>query len=265
MVSVRAAWGIRGGLLSAAVLLGFLGFAYSTHGAVGVESAVVSGPSGQGAAATSGRRLAVLLSAHEAYSRPGGTSRALTDVQAVRPLTDVQAVRPLTGEQTVLPVLGTAQFHGGVWLQVMLPGRPDGRSGWITASGTRTSATDYSVVVDTTRRTLTVDYDGYAVRTAAVVVGKPSTPTPAGKFFVEEVLQLPADAVGAPYAFALSARSNVLQEFDGGPGQIAMHGLDNVGGVLGTAASHGCVRLDTSTLTWMVTRIGPGTPVTVVG
>jgi len=40
-------------------------------------------------------------------------------------------------------------------------------------------------------------------------------------------------AVRAP--FALSARSDVLHEFDGGSGQIALHGLDHVGGVLGTA------------------------------
>jgi lipoprotein-anchoring transpeptidase ErfK/SrfK len=42
---------------------------------------------------------------------------------------------------------------------------------------------------------------------------------------------------------ATSARSNVLQEFDGGPGQIALHGTDHLSGALGTAASHGCIRM----------------------
>jgi lipoprotein-anchoring transpeptidase ErfK/SrfK len=55
----------------------------------------------------------------------------------------------------------------------------------------------------------------------------------------------------------------VLQEFDGGPGQIALHGLSNVGGVPGTAASHGCVRLDDAVMRWLAYRIGPGTPVTI--
>jgi lipoprotein-anchoring transpeptidase ErfK/SrfK len=59
------------------------------------------------------------------------------------------------------------------------------------------------------------------------------------------------------------ARSNVLQEFDGGPGQIALHGLDNVGGTLGTAVSHGCVRLADASMRWLVTRVGPGVPVTI--
>jgi lipoprotein-anchoring transpeptidase ErfK/SrfK len=95
------------------------------------------------------------------------------------------------------------------------------------------------------------------------IVGKASTPTPPGKFFVEEVIQMPTGSIGGPFAFALSAHSNVLQEFDGGPGQIGLHGLQNIGGTLGTAASHGCVRLDSSALRWLVTRVGPGVPVTI--
>jgi len=55
----------------------------------------------------------------------------------------------------------------------------------------------------------------------------------------------------------------VLQEFDGGPGQIGLHGLDNVGGVLGSAVSHGCVRLADRVMRWLVGRIGPGVPVTI--
>ena len=95
------------------------------------------------------------------------------------------------------------------------------------------------------------------------MVGKPSTPTPLGRFFVEEAVTLSQQASGAPYALALSARSNILQEFDGGPGQIALHGTNNIGGILGTAASHGCIRLDTPAITWLAARIGPGVPVTI--
>jgi lipoprotein-anchoring transpeptidase ErfK/SrfK len=55
----------------------------------------------------------------------------------------------------------------------------------------------------------------------------------------------------------------VYQEFDGGPGQVALHGLDNIGGDLGTAESHGCVRLADSSIRWLVYRVGPGDPVTI--
>jgi lipoprotein-anchoring transpeptidase ErfK/SrfK len=109
-----------------------------------------------------------------------------------------------------------------------------------------------------------VYHEGRLVRRFTVIVGKPSTPTPQGQFFVEESVRLPPESAGAPFALALSARSNVLQEFAGGPGQIALHGLANLGGTLGTAISHGCVRLGDRDITWLADRIGPGVPVTII-
>jgi hypothetical protein len=66
-----------------------------------------------------------------------------------------------------------------------------------------------------------------------------------------------------PGSLALSARSNMLREFDGRPGQIALHGVDNSGGIPGTAASHGCARLSTPNITWLAHHIAPGTRVTI--
>jgi lipoprotein-anchoring transpeptidase ErfK/SrfK len=203
------------------------------------------------------QELATLLGSHEAFSRPA---------RASAPLRLVQARRPLTGERTVLPVLGRRTgADGAEWLRVELPGRPNGRTGWIEQRATAASTTRWRIVVDTSGRRVIVYRDGRPVRSVKAVVGKPSTPTPRGEFFVEEVVQLRATDVGAPFALALSARSDVLQEFDGGPGQIALHGLTNVGGVLGSAVSHGCVRLDNGTMRWLVLRIAPGVPVTITG
>jgi lipoprotein-anchoring transpeptidase ErfK/SrfK len=152
-----------------------------------------------------------------------------------------------------------------VWLHVRLPGRPNGHTGWIARSATNVWTSRWHLVINTSTRRVTIYRNGRPVRTFKAVVGKPSTPTPHGEFFVEESIQLRAADVGAPFALALSARSNVLQEFDGGPGQIALHGLANIGGVLGSAVSHGCVRLDTDMMRWLVVRIGPGVPVTITG
>ena len=199
--------------------------------------------------------LAALGSAHEAFSRPTARSTKLESVPANR---------PLTREQTTLPVLAERTGPGGhKWLRVRLPGRPNGLTGWIKKAHTVARSTPWHIVVDTSTRTVTVYRGGRSVLVAKAVVGKPSTPTPLGEFFVEEDLHLPANAVGAPFALALSARSNVFQDFDGGPGQIALHGLANVGGTPGTAASHGCIRLPGSTMHWLVLRIGPGVPVTI--
>lgn len=94
-------------------------------------------------------------------------------------------------------------------------------------------------------------------------MGKPSTPTPRGVFFVEEALALSPSEAGGPFALATSARSNALQEFDGGPGQIGIHGTNNLTGAPGTAVSHGCVRLGTHAIGWLAKRIGAGVPLTI--
>jgi len=77
-------------------------------------------------------------------------------------------------------------------------------------------------------------------------------------------VRLPANQPGGPFALATSDRSNVLQQFDGGPGQIAIHGLDNLGGQLGTAESHGCIRLADSAIIWLAARVAPGVPITII-
>lgn len=199
--------------------------------------------------------LVVLLGDHVARSAPSVRAHRIESVLARRPLTHVR---------TVLPVLGEARSSDGTsWLRVSLSGRPSGHVGWITAARTRRTATAWRLAVTLSGRRVTVYHEGRAVRRFRAVVGKPSTPTPRGDFFVEEAVALSARDAGGPFALATSARSQVLQEFDGGPGQIALHGTDNLPGALGTAASHGCIRLSPRAITWLARRIGSGTPLTV--
>ena len=217
--------------------------------------------------------LVVLLYQHDVYRSPhAGAPRIAT----------VTPRRPITGEQTTLPVLGQsgqprevglANPRGAVrhtrprprisWLKVRLPGRPNSGTGWIHQGGTRASVTSWHIVVSTDARRVRVYFHGRLTRSFPAVVGKPSTPTPTGAFFVEETVTMPLTMPGGPFALALSARSNTLQEFDGGPGQIAIHGRDGLGGDLGQAESHGCMRLDTPAIEWLAARIGPGVPVDI--
>ena len=196
------------------------------------------------------------------------TVRAAPDVGA-RVLGVVADLRPITSARTVLPTLRQRRDgRGRSWLLVRLPGRaiggdPPPRAGWIRASRARRAATAWHLVVDVGARRVTVHHDGRRVRSFRAIVGAPTTPTPRGEYFVEENVLLPPDRAGAPFALALSARSPVLQEFDGGPGQIALHGLDNIGGVLGTAVSHGCIRLARADIAWLAARIRPGVPVSI--
>jgi hypothetical protein len=199
----------------------------------------------------------MLLKSHDVFSQPdAGASR-----EGI-----VRGRRPITGEQTVLPVVGHATTTDGTqWLRVLVPGRPNGRKDWIRQRGTVLETTSWHVLVITSSRRVLVYRRGRLVRSFAAIVGKPSTPTPHGWFFVEESVRMLASSAGAPFALALSARSNVLQEFEGGPGQIAMHGVANLGGTPGTAISHGCVRLANRNISWLARRIAPGVPVTITG
>jgi len=166
---------------------------------------------------------------------------------------------PLSHQRTSLPVLG----RRGGFLHVLLPGRPNGHAGWILARKAATWKTPWHLLLRIRSKRLFVFRGSRIVRSFPVVIGKPSTPTPRGRFFVEEALILPRGAMGGPDAFALSARSNVFQEFEGGPGQIAIHGVQGIGGTPGTAVSHGCIRATAEALQFMVHRFGTGTPVDI--
>lgn len=199
--------------------------------------------------------LVVLL--HDHVARTGPTAHA-GRIEAVA------SRRPLTGARTVLPVLGrTSSRKSGSWLHVRLPGRPNSHRGWISTNRTRLTSTGWRILVDLSGRRLTVYNGDRARRHFRAIVGKPSTPTPRGSFFIEEALALSSYESGGPFALATSARSNVFQEFEGGPGQIGIHGTNNLTGALGTAASHGCIRLSTRAITWLARRIGAGTPLTI--
>ena len=183
-----------------------------------------------------------------------------------RLLATIAPVRPLTRQQTALPVVDTQNDQTGQrWLRVRLPGRPNGRTGWIRAGSARLASSPWRVVVTRSRREAVLLKNGMIVERLRVVIGKPATPTPRGHFFVvEHVPQANGSPLGR-WALATSAHSNVLQEFDGGPGQIALHGRRGPLAIdpLGTAASHGCVRLDNAAVERLSRLLPNGTPIEV--
>jgi lipoprotein-anchoring transpeptidase ErfK/SrfK len=146
---------------------------------------------------------------------------------------------------------------------VRLPRRPNGATGWIASDGTIAGETPWRIVVDRSRRLAAVYLRGRRVRRFGVVVGKRSTPTPLGRFFVAERVRQPRGSALGPWVLATSAYSSVLQEFDGGPGQIGLHGRTGLPGALGTAASHGCVRFADRAIAWLGHRARPGTPIRI--
>lgn len=225
--------------------------AVAAAGAVTAPSPAARTPS----VASPSQELVQLLRSHRVVSTLGARPSSAGTVQASR---------PITGAQTVLPVIGHATTPDGAhWLRVMIPGRPNGMTGWIAQRGTLPATTSWRIVVRTSTRRVLVYRAGHVVRSFTAIVGKPSTPTPRGRFFVEESVRMAPTSAGAPFALALSARSDVLREYEGGPGQVAIHGVANLSGTLGTASSHGCVRLADRSIRWLAERIGPGVEVAI--
>jgi len=151
----------------------------------------------------------------------------------------------------------------GGWLQVFLPERPNESTGWVSSTDVTLASDNEHIVVHLSPPSVTLYRAGAQVFEATAAVGAPDAPTPTGHFFVTEVLKLtdPGDAYG-PYALGLSGFSNTYYSFDGGPGQIAIHGT-NQPWVIGGYASHGCVRLTNPQITALATQVPAGTPVDI--
>jgi len=162
-------------------------------------------------------------------------------------------------------VLRSKLVDGRRWLRVRLPNRPNDAAGWIPADLTRDSTTPWRIVVSTSEERVTVERAGRRVVSFPAVVGKPSTPTPHGLFAIDEPIRQPAGSELGPWALFLTAHSRVLDDYGGGPGRIAIHGRAGplLADPLGTAASHGCIRVPNARVRWLAGIAINGTPVEI--
>jgi hypothetical protein len=169
------------------------------------------------------------------------------------------------GTVRLLVLAARNDARGRRWIKVRLPERPNTRSGWMRTDFARLSAVRWRVVIDLRARRARAYHDGRLKRSWPVVVGKRATPTPRGRFAIYERVRQPAGSELGPYALHLTAHSQTLFDYGGGPGRIALHGRDGalLRDPLGSAASHGCVRMDNRVLRWLAPRAAPGTPVEI--
>jgi lipoprotein-anchoring transpeptidase ErfK/SrfK len=180
----------------------------------------------------------------------------------------VMKVSPLAewgGGRVQYLVLGSKLVDGRRWLRVRLPERPNAAAGWVPADLTRDSTTPWRIVVSTSEARLTVERAGRKVVSFPSVVGKPSTPTPRGLFAIDEPIRQPSGSELGPWALFLTAHSRVLDDYGGGPGRIAIHGRAGplLADPLGTAASHGCIRIPNARVSWLAHIAINGTPVEI--
>jgi lipoprotein-anchoring transpeptidase ErfK/SrfK len=240
-------------------------------GAVAMVLAIVAGfvlTSG-GAASKAARRKVLAATTATAPAAPPPAFVATTKVASLQvfdqPAATGKVVTTLSAKTDYgLPrtLLATAVQPG--WMQVLLPIRPNGSQGWIRATDVTTTTTDYQVRIGLSAHHLTLVKAGAPVFDTAVVIGKNQTPTPTGIFYVTDPVDLQSSPNGSYGAFALglSGFSNVLTSFNGGPGQIAVHGTPYADQV-GQDLSNGCVRIPNPLILILAKIVPLGTPVVI--
>ncbi len=179
----------------------------------------------------------------------------------------VASVRLYTedGFPEVYPLLSRSiDATGREWVRVRVPGRPNGRTGWMLRELLgKLHRTYWRIVVDRARRQMSVYFDGRLRRVFPVGVGKPSTPTPPGRFWVRERFRL--GGRGNPYGpYALgTADYSTLSEWPGG-GVVGIHGDFGEPRKIPWDPSHGCIRMHDRDIGWLGSRVSLGTPVEVL-
>ena len=150
----------------------------------------------------------------------------------------------------------------GNWAEVMLPVRPNGTRGYLDLSQVDLSEHEYRVELTLSDRHLVVYKGTEVVTDTKVVVGKDSTRTPTGRFYITDKTDDVPSSFYGPHILPLNGYSEQLDTFDGGVPVIALHGTSRPD-LLGEAASNGCVRLPNEVIEQLNTELPLGTQVEI--
>jgi lipoprotein-anchoring transpeptidase ErfK/SrfK len=198
---------------------------------------------------------AVVVQPTAAYGWPSVSARVVNRFQ----------LRDQNGFPVVFGVLGSSRPGkecGPAWLHVLLPTRPNGSDAWIPARTVSVYPVNTLVEVDLSQRRASVYRWGKLAFRARVAIGATATPTPVGRYYVDERFRL-ANSNG-PFgvaALGISAHSDALKDWvQGGP--VALHGTDDPSSI-GRAVSHGCIRLTNAAMIRLFAVAPVGTPVVI--
>jgi hypothetical protein len=216
---------------------------------------------------------------HEPACPPGGTVHAVGDhALAFAGIARHATVARRTPNGDVLASFGSTNANGFVttfqirglvrdgcgrlWYYAALPMRPNGITGFVMARDVAVEKVRTRIIVDLSDRRLTFIRDDQPVLTTPVAIGAPGTPTPTGRYYVNQRL-IPTDPSGpyGPAALGISAFSDVLQGWTQG-GPIGIHGTNDPSSI-GRAVSHGCIRLHNYVLRRVFAATAAGTPVLI--
>lgn len=245
MVTVIAGLTFAGGFIAAVVLSGALRGPSTppAQPAVGDAGASCIGDSLVGT---------VSVASVTARAQPSPTAKAVDTFQAMAPY-GVPQVFALE-DRAVGP-------NGGVWYKALLPVKPNGSSAYIPQSAVHLSTSPYRLVVNLDDRQMALYRHCDRGAVYPVAVGKPTTPTPRGHFYLTGLFKPDPNSVYGSYAYSLSAHSEVLTWWKFG-GIVGLHGTNDPSSI-GKNVTHGCIRLRNADITKLARMLPIGTPITV--
>jgi hypothetical protein len=188
------------------------------------------------------------------FSRPRTSSRAITRLRAYT---------ELGFPEVYLLLRRYTDTRGRIWIEIRIPRRPNGEVGWVLRGAlSRFHLTRWQLVLDENKLRLSAYFRGHLRFQAPVAIGKPSTPTPVGHFWVREVFKIRQRSSGFwPYALGTSDYSTLPEWPDGGV--VGIHGPYHEPQLIPGRISHGCIRLETRADAWIGHHIGVGTPLLI--
>jgi lipoprotein-anchoring transpeptidase ErfK/SrfK len=244
--------------ISAAFGLALLAAYGGERGGAEVKEAIA--PKGRTCAEGSFRRLSSTRRAYAAavrsratvFRRPGGRVFARFGRRNVNGVPNIFSIRGAIVDSRCDP-----RFY-----RVQVPRRPNGVTGWVSARQVDVELVTTRILVDLSRRQVTLYRAGRKVLSATAAIGSPATPTPTGSFYVNQRL-IPTNKTGpfGPGAVGISAFSEVLTGWTQG-GPIAIHGT-NAPWSIGKAVSNGCIRIRNPVLRRLFAQALNGTPVVI--
>lgn len=177
-------------------------------------------------------------------------------------VTTLAQFRPDFHPRTVLALDERRSSTGApTWYRISVPGRPNGRTGWIPAAAADVNPVDRWLVIYRGARKFELYVDGALRRTGPVAVGARGMETPIGLFFVQSRFVPSRYPILGAFAFETSGYSK-LSDWPGG-GVVGVHGT-NTPWLIGQAVSHGCVRLRNTDILALRKLVRVGTPVKIV-
>jgi hypothetical protein len=190
---------------------------------------------------------------------------ARTRPEASAPAVAKVSTRSPVGTDDLLLVLArTTDAAGNGWLQVRLPVRPNGTTGWVPEAALgELQPVQTWLKIDTRHFVAKLVKNGRVIWRAQVGVGRSYWPTPKGQFFIRAELRGYGSrgAFYGPVAFITSATSDALTDWPGG-GIVGVHGT-SLPGLIPGQISHGCVRVRNADILRLARLMPVGTPLTI--